>query len=180
MVGQIKDCFLSTGANLGHRLEQLLQANAYIEQRIGTIHRASSFYLTEAWGKTNQPHFLNQVLWVRTTLEGTKILNEIQCIEQALGRRRIEHWGARNIDIDILFVDGEQINTKHLVVPHPQLIHRNFVLAPFCELAPNWVHPTHQKSMQELLEACTDPLAALRLTQKEANALEPTLLTSEH
>jgi 2-amino-4-hydroxy-6-hydroxymethyldihydropteridine diphosphokinase len=77
-----------------------------------------------------------------------------------MGRERKERWGARNIDIDILFYGSNIIDSKELTVPHPRLHLRNFVLLPMCELNPNWVHPVLKKNMQTLLVECTDTLKA--------------------
>ena len=142
--------YLATGTNLGDRQANLQQANALILHNIGRINRQSSFYETEAWGKTDQPDFLNQVLEVHTELSPQKVLDQINQIETELGRVRQEKWEPRLIDIDILFYDDLVLQTDSLTIPHPSLQSRNFVLIPMLEIAGDWIHPTLNLTIEEL------------------------------
>ena len=96
--------------------------------------RVSSFYETEAWGVVNQPNFINAAIKISTALEPLALLDELQRIELELGRVRREHWGARTIDIDILFIEGREISCERLTVPHKFLFARDFALVPLKEI----------------------------------------------
>ena len=151
-------CFLLTGGNLGDRKKTLEQASDMVEKNIGVIAARSSVYQTAAWGKTDQPDFLNQVLKVKTSLTPQELIDEILKIEKSLGRERQEKYGPRLIDIDILFFDNEVIKSKSLTIPHPQLHNRRFVLVPLNEIAPRFIHPVLKKSIAQLLLECPDKL----------------------
>ncbi len=154
----MNNVFLLTGGNMGNRRQNLLQAAKIIDQKVGNILATSAIYETEAWGKIDQPSFYNQVLQVQTDYSPNELLLEILAIELNMGRERIVKYGPRLIDIDILFYNHEVIETPELIVPHPQIQHRRFVLAPLAELVPEYVHPFLQKTIIELLVECVDPL----------------------
>lgn len=154
----MNNVFLLLGANLGDPFSQLEQARHEIDRRVGKIRQQSSLYESEAWGVTDQPVFLNQVLLIASPLAPLPLLDAIQEIEHALGRQRLTKWGARVIDIDILYFNSEQIAHDRLVVPHPYIAERKFTLLPLAEIAPDFMHPTLQRSNSELLAACEDPL----------------------
>ena len=155
--------FLQTGTNLGDRSKNLEQANIKIEERIGKIIKLSSIYETEAWGVTAQPLFLNQVLLVETNLTVQEVLKTILNIELEMGRVRIQRWAERLIDIDILFFNKVIINQENLIVPHPRIQERNFVLKPLVEIASNLMHPIFNKTMTELLEESEDKLKVYKI-----------------
>jgi len=150
---------LHTGSNLGKRLKNLCLANYFIEREIGLITISSSVYETEAWGKTSQNLFLNQALVVETQLEPVDILNVIHRIEKDMGRIRFEKWGARIIDIDILFYNDQIIKKDNIKIPHPEITNRNFVLVPLNEIMPDYIHPSQSKPISLLLEECKDQCA---------------------
>ena len=150
--------YLLLGGNLGDRTLYLQQARESINRQVGTLTRSSKVYETAAWGKIDQPNFLNQVLEVQTELTPEAVLQRINAIEQELGRVRKEHWGARVIDIDILFYDNLVLQTQRLTIPHPQLHLRRFTLLPLAELAPELKHPVLGKSINQLLQECPDEL----------------------
>lgn len=156
---------LHTGGNLGDRYHNLKLARQHIRRRIGPITRESSVYQTQAWGVTDQPDFLNQALIAETTLSPWQVLQQILLIEQRMGRKRTDKWTARLIDIDLLFYENEIINTPDLIVPHPYLHMRNFVLAPLAEIAPQQWHPVLHRTVAELYEQSTDTLK-VRLLEK--------------
>lgn len=157
--------FLGLGSNLGDRKQHLQRATEQIELRIGEISKASSIYETQAWGIENQPDFLNQVLEINTQLEPEKILEIILIIEQNMGRERHVKWGERLIDIDILFYDALVLKTEKLMIPHPFLQDRNFVLAPLTEIAPDFVHPILQRNIRDLFLDSKDQLVVKILTE---------------
>lgn len=150
--------FLLLGANLGNPATQLAKALEKIESVVGKIEACSSLYESEAWGVTDQPGFLNQVALVSTSLSPLDVLNKIQAIEDNLGRVRISKWGARVIDIDILYFNYDCIQHERLIVPHPYLPDRRFVLVPLSEIAPSFTHPKLGITTVDLLAKCEDNL----------------------
>jgi 2-amino-4-hydroxy-6-hydroxymethyldihydropteridine diphosphokinase len=158
--------FLSLGSNQGDRSTNLFDARKRIEKQAGKILRASSVYSTAAWGVTDQPDFLNQVIEIETRLTPGLLLDATHKIETSLGRIRTGKWGARIIDIDLLFYRHVVLTTGHLVLPHPELPNRNFVLVPFNEIAPGFIHPVLQKKISELLETCPDKLAVTKFVEE--------------
>lgn len=127
--------YLSLGSNLGERCDYLRRAITMLDEHY-TIVAVSSVYETAAWGKTDQPDFLNLVLALETPADPFTLLDTIQAIETELGRVRRERWGERTIDIDILFFGDQVIDQPRLSVPHPRLWERAFVLRPLYEIAP--------------------------------------------
>ena len=150
--------YLLLGGNIGNRQQKILQAIDLIKKKIGKIIRQSRLYQTAAWGKTDQPDFLNQVIIIETSLTAEKIMQAIIAIEKKLGRVRSIKNAARAIDIDILFFNKEIIQQKNLLVPHPEIQNRRFVLVPLNQLSPNFKHPLLQKTIHELLKICPDKL----------------------
>ena len=144
--------YLSTGSNLGNRENYLLRAEEAITEFVGHIDARSSVIETAPWGKTDQPNFLNRVLRVKTKMLPHFLMDTLLQIERDMGRNRHEKWGPRIIDLDILFFDNRIINEEGLCVPHPHLHERDFVLKPMVEIAPDFMHPTMEKTMVELLE----------------------------
>lgn len=132
--------FLSLGANLGNREKTLRTAVQRIADRADVaILAVSSLYETAPWGKTDQPSFLNIAVSLKTTLSPEALLAVTQAVETDLGRVRHERWGPRTIDIDILHIEGVELHTPKLTLPHPYMTERAFVLVPLAEIAPNLV-----------------------------------------
>ena len=156
MTPAIHPLYLLLGANLGDPEQTFLAVCQLVTNNIGPIAAQSALYETAAWGVTDQPAFLNQVLRVDTYLTPADVLAKTQAIEQQLGRVRAEKWGARTIDIDLLFYGDLILDTPMLTLPHPLLHQRRFTLVPLAELAPNLVHPVLKKTVCALLEACPD------------------------
>lgn len=155
--------FLITGGNIGDRKRNLQTAAAQIEKRVGKILQSSKIYETDAWGFTNQPSFYNQILIVESKLSAQKIIQTILQIEEKMGRVRTIKNAARIIDIDILFFNDEAVNEQNLIIPHPEIPNRRFVLTPLNELVPEMVHPVSKKKIRELLSTCKDDLNAIPL-----------------
>ncbi len=148
--------FLLIGGNMGNREENFEIAKKGIEQYCGTIIRSSSLYETAAWGKTDQPSFLNQALEIETKLNATQLMRHILKVEKMMGRERKEKYGPRIIDIDILLFNQEQYDYSFLKIPHPELQNRRFALIPLTEIAPDFQHPVLKKSISELVKECRD------------------------
>ena len=150
--------YLLTGGNMGNRLNHLQQAAEFIQQKCGKIVAQSSIYETEAWGKTDQPAFLNQALQVETDLSPDALMQALLDIETEMGRTRTIKMGPRFIDLDILLIDDLIQTSALLTIPHPALPLRKFALLPLAEIAPLLMHPLEKKSILELLEICPDTL----------------------
>ncbi len=150
--------FLHTGSNVGDREKNLAQARQRIATKIGTIISQSAIYETAAWGNTEQADFLNQAIGVTTDLSPQVLLTAVLDIENAMGRTRdaAQRWQPRVIDIDILLYENEIIEEENLVVPHPELHKRNFVLVPLMEIASEVLHPVLRLPIEELYFQSTD------------------------
>lgn len=144
--------FLALGSNVGDSYKYLKDAKELIKSEYTTINKESKIYKTKPWGFVMQDDFLNQVIEIETFFESFSLLKEIQKIENKLARERKIHWGPRTIDIDILFFDDEKIYTDDLIIPHPYIEKRAFVLEPLKEIAPFFIHPVLNRSIFDLFE----------------------------
>ena len=145
--------YLSLGSNLEDRLANLKQAVASLPPQM-EVKAKSQIYETPPWGYEDQPMFLNLALRATTYLEPLPLLRHLKRLEVALGRQATFRNGPRTIDIDILFYDNLVLDTPALVIPHPRLHERGFVLLPMMDIAPDLVHPVMKKSIRELVAFC--------------------------
>lgn len=155
----LHQAYLLTGSNLGNRSRYLQLAQVAIAARVGRMIQNSSIYETAAWGKEDQPAFLNQVLHIETDLPPDALMDTLLDIELQLGRKRSTPLAARTIDIDVLLYDDLCYESARITLPHPALHLRRFVLTPLAEIAPEKKHPVLHQQVSNLLQHCTDPLA---------------------
>lgn len=149
--GKWEKAFLGLGSNLGDRQYYLEEARQQLSAHPSVqILRVSSLYETEPVGYHDQGWFLNQVVEVKTTLCPEELFLITQGIENKLGRKRLIHWGPRVIDLDILLFGNRDINTPDLIIPHPRMYERQFVLVPLSEIAPDLLHPDGISTQQHL------------------------------
>ncbi|MBW6515679.1 MAG: 2-amino-4-hydroxy-6-hydroxymethyldihydropteridine diphosphokinase [Candidatus Cloacimonetes bacterium] len=151
------EVYLSLGSNVGDRLQTIISAIEELQKHPKIFDlKASRMYLTEPYGLAKQPDFINCAVRIETVLSARDILQEINIIEKDFGRRREIRWGARTLDIDILFFGNQVIQEPDLIIPHPQIHKRAFILQPLHELCPDLVHPVLHKTVRTLLENLTD------------------------
>jgi 2-amino-4-hydroxy-6-hydroxymethyldihydropteridine diphosphokinase len=146
--------YLALGSNLGDRLANLKQAIAALTPQLD-VKAKSQVYETPPWGYEDQPKFLNQVVKAKTYLEPEPLLKHLKRLEVALGRQESFPNGPRLIDIDILFYDELILYSPSLVIPHPRLHERAFVLLPLMDLDPELIHPINKKSIREMTADCS-------------------------
>lgn len=160
--------YLLIGGNQDNRQQIINNATNLIQQRIGFVAVSSHIYETEPWGDFQDPNtqpFLNIALLVHTNLTPLQALSSALLIEKELGRQRIglpsssnlRTYSSRPIDIDLIFFGNLVINTPTLTLPHPRMHLRRFVLKPLCDIAPDYIHPLFNKTLNTLLSECTDP-----------------------
>ena len=167
MLNKALECstaYLLLGGNLGDREANLKSAIELLNDKIGHVIAISSLYETAAWGKTNQPSFLNQAVSLETRLTALEVLERALSIEQEVGRVRKDKWGERLIDIDLILFGNEIINIPDkLQVPHPHMQDRKFVMEPLAEIAPEVIHPLLGETMLDICRNITDPLEVKKL-----------------
>ena len=149
---QINTAYLSIGSNMGDR-EGLLKKsiellNGYPDVLIQSV---SSIYETDPVGFTDQPLFLNLAIKLKTSLSPQALLSIMQEVENNLERKRVQKWGPRTIDLDILLYNSVSIQTEELTIPHPRMLERAFVLIPLCEIAPDDIYPENSISLHQVL-----------------------------
>lgn len=142
MSGTVRRAFVGLGSNLSNPPQQLGDAFDELARLPNTVlHAASSMYRSPPLGPPGQPDYLNAVAAIDTGLGAHELLDQLQHLEDRHGRERVERWGPRTLDLDLLLYGDAVIRTERLVVPHPQMRYRAFVLIPLQEIAPELVMP---------------------------------------
>ena len=149
--------YIGFGSNIDDRLNYITQAlQLLLEVDSVSLIQISSLYETEPVGYEEQDWFLNGVIAVETRLLAHQLLRLLKEIEGRVGRQHRKRWGPREVDLDLLIYDQCCVNTPDLIVPHPEMHQRSFVLVPFAEIAPDVLHPICQQNVQTLLANLND------------------------
>ena len=159
--------YLSLGSNQGDKLKNLQEAIHKIAENIGAIQKISSVYETGSWGYEGED-FYNICISVSTYLQPESLLKKLLIIEKELGRKRnkTKQYSDRRIDIDILLFDNEIVFSKDVIIPHPRMLDRKFVLVPLVEIAKNTLHPIEKKQLYHCLNSCTDTTLVKKTSSK--------------
>jgi len=165
-------CYIGIGSNLGDALNYCKKAVEYIAGiRDVALTAVSSYYKTEPVGMEAQNDFINAVAEIKTRLQAHELLSALQNIENSMGRIRESRGGPRNIDLDLLFYGQSVIRDETMIVPHPEIHRRRFVLEPLCEIASYFVHPSFGVSVRGLRDRLTDNKKVERLTENNGQGV---------
>lgn len=158
-----KVVYLGLGSNMGDREGFLNKALEFIDLEAGKVLTASHLYQTEPWGFHAKEQFLNMAVGIKTLMDPDTLLQELLSIEVKMGRERGDNgYSSRKIDIDILLYDNITIQGPGLMIPHPLMHERRFVLVPLCDIAPGIIHPVFKKTIAVLLDECRDKSQVIR------------------
>ena len=153
---EVHEAYLSIGSNIGDTKANLDEAIKRLnEYKTIKVTKVSSYMVTKPWGYEDQDDFLNAALKIKTTLNPSELMDTLLKIENDMKRKRVIKWGPRIIDLDIIFYDNLVSEDEHIVLPHPRMEEREFVLKPLCEIAPYKIHPILHKRVFKLLEELT-------------------------
>ncbi len=152
---QVKIVYLSIGSNLGNRFLNIEKAKFLLLEEGITVIKSSNFYETLSWPNPKNPKFYNVVLKTKTRLSDIKTLNICKQIEKSLGRKKNKRNSPRECDIDIVDY-GQMSKKKNIILPHPRMHTRNFVLIPLYEIDRNWIHPITKEHIKSLISSLSD------------------------
>ena len=156
--------FLGLGGNIGNKSGNFKKVHQIIGNELGNIIKSSSVYETPPWGFEAKENFWNQVLIIETHLSPEELLKKVTEIESRFGRvREIGKYNSREMDIDILYYDDQFLEDENLIIPHPRIHQRKFVLVPLNEIAPDFKHPLFRLTSLQMLENCRDDSTVLKL-----------------
>lgn len=160
--------FLGIGGNLGDKQLNFIKVAHLIKARLGEIVKSSSIYETPPWGFVSEDHFWNRIFLIETAMEPEELLEEIDKIETEFGRKRtIGKYTSREMDIDILYFEEIYVETDVLIIPHPRIQNRKFVLVPLVEIAPDFKHPLFRLTNLQLLENCKDESVIIKINSEK-------------
>lgn len=142
--------YVALGSNLGDKEQNIRRALELMEHHGIQVIQVSPLITTEPYGVTDQPEFLNGAAEVEWQGDAESLLHTLLAIELEMGRQRKRHWGERNIDLDLLLFGDQQLHTDDLVLPHPDMVNRSFVLEPLAAIAPQVLHPALHRTIGEL------------------------------
>ncbi|WP_075580304.1 2-amino-4-hydroxy-6-hydroxymethyldihydropteridine diphosphokinase [Acidaminococcus massiliensis] len=145
--------YVALGSNLGDKEQNIRRALELMEQHGVRVRKVSPLLTTEPYGVTDQPEFLNDAAEVEWAGDAESLLHTLLAIEQEMGRQRKRHWGERNIDLDLLLFGDQILRSADLVLPHPDMANRSFVLEPLAAIAETVVHPVFHRTIGELWQA---------------------------
>jgi 2-amino-4-hydroxy-6-hydroxymethyldihydropteridine diphosphokinase len=145
--------YIGLGSNLGDRHRNCLRAIELIEGSGLVVSKQSAMYETAPWGVTDQPAFVNMAIEIETDLDPQGLMALLKRIEKAMGRQKTVRWGPRIIDLDILFYNQITLHSDGLIIPHPLMHEREFVLKPLSEIAKDLIHPVLKRKISDLSEA---------------------------
>lgn len=151
--------YLLAGGNLDNSIAKYEQLFDLLESRIGKIVKKSSYYESEPWGFNSENSFVNIALQLDSYMPAIILLHELKIIEKKMGRKKepsFQNYADRSIDIDVIFYNHYIITTEDIIIPHPRMQERMFVLMPLSEIAPDFIHPIYQKSILQLINECND------------------------
>lgn len=157
-----EEVVLLLGSNVGRRVRRLREGVDALSRRV-RIGAVSGLLATAPAGRSGQPWFLNLAVRGTTELSPEELLGFVKSVEASAGRKGGARWGPRELDVDILLYGGRTVREPHLVIPHPGLPGRRFALAAAAQVAPRSPVPPDNRSLQELLERCGDPLEVVAL-----------------
>jgi 2-amino-4-hydroxy-6-hydroxymethyldihydropteridine diphosphokinase len=145
--------YVALGSNLGDKEQNIRRALELMEQHGVRVRKVSPLLTTEPYGVTDQPEFLNGAAEIEWAGDAESLLHTLLAIEQEMGRQRKRHWGERNIDLDLLLFGDQILRSADLVLPHPDMANRSFVLEPLAAIAETVVHPVFHRTIGELWQA---------------------------
>jgi len=163
--------FIGLGGNIGDKPENFKRAHTLINERLGQIQLESSIYETPPWGFHSEHFFWNQVVQIETKLEAEELLWHMKELEDKFGvKSKDERYTNREMDLDILYFDEVYLEDKELIIPHPRIHERKFVLVPLVEIAPDYKHPLRRLTNLQMLENCRDKSIIRKVDLSETQA----------
>ncbi|RPG60500.1 MAG: 2-amino-4-hydroxy-6-hydroxymethyldihydropteridine diphosphokinase [Flavobacteriales bacterium TMED191] len=146
------NCYISIGSNIGNRVLNIDNSIMHLSH-FSKIIKSSSYYETSPWGYIDKRDYINIILQIQTSLTPHLLLKKIKLIESKMGRKKsnLSNYSARIIDLDIIFYDNIILSDINLIIPHPKLYNRKFVLVPLCELSPNIKCPFRKETVEDIL-----------------------------